>query len=1359
MDPKVLKSYYYGITHLQVGGRCKCNGHSNVCIPKDPADPTSRSICLCKHGTTGDNCETCLRDHWDRRWQRATSQNANPCLRKITKLSVPPHDSLLTLQPVSVTTGPLSVVLTRSSTWPPGGAGSARTAVATGMDLTARSARSTITSPQSRTLWDVSPASLATVTPQVAVNTRPHLTLTSRISGSTDLQCSNDGKCKCKPGVTGDKCDKCEANYWNFPDSASRGCESCDCMVEGSLGNRPSCNTETGDCDCKQNVEGQRCDRCKSGHFYIDLDNDFGCTPCFCYGHTAQCSMAQGYTQTKITSDFSRGPDHWQTEENGQAGLSEAEFDSFKKFITLQSVAHDSYFVAPQRFIGDQRWSYNRELKFSLKIGAEDIGPRPTAEDIIIEGGGDKPTRLSLTITAQNNPIPTADMQEYSFLLHENPEYGWTPSLRPKDFIAVLSNITSIKIRGSYVHGGFGGIDEFIMESATEGGSGKPATWVEQCECPQGYSGQFCQKCQLGFYHENKGGPFARCIPCNCNGHSDYCDDESGVCDCSHNTGGDNCEICADGFYGDAILGTPDDCAVCPCPAVEGEDGNMRAGKCYELEGHPESPICAECPTGRIGSRCELCEDGYFGDPEGLQGPRRECRKCECSRNIDPSAIGNCDRVTGECLRCIDDTAGFNCEKCKSGFFGDALAPRQIGDPKNCQPCQCYPVGTFMSELNELPECNAFTGKCSCKENVIGHDCDKCKDGYWNIMSQEGCEACNCDPIGALNATCDLQTGQCFCRDGLEGLRCDRLKPLHYRPPGQQEAQPCDCDPTGSLSDQCDVLTGQCPCRDKVEGRKCDTCMENTKTKSNEANQKVCEPCDDCYNLVQDAANSHRENLNQLETLLTHISENPEPVGDEFEVKLKKLKVTIRNTLFDAKFYLPGAGGSLRDRLEDLNDRLTEVVEVVGAANTQLDMAQTQGEAASQNVGRAEQVINRARESLRNAKNLLDVEGKEALRKAQDKARDFGVGNAQMSSLASSARKLAEEQFESASEIESIANQANEISTEAYSKARGALNEQVDTANQIELLQSYLRQMGGDLAQVSAEAEETLKQADEQYLKALTIYQGVFNLKVPTVETSEFSEEAGKVSKDAERIKDEARRLMEENEEIFRSTMSQRFELEGVVKTVMQQQQQLQSKLTDMENNKEAANNAVETGNEVLEKARKTLEILQDFENRVNENRAAAEVALDKIANIENTLSLASQDTASADEALHHTDTDSVRAYEIAVESKKTAEEASKNAKTINDESTTVLEKAEKLNTDAESLKDKSDETMSRMERKKSASSRDAQTAADALKEANKAQSSSLEATEKVKQAKRELEEISQILASIDIQGWTVQQF
>lgn len=64
------------------------------------------------------------------------------------------------------------------------------------------------------------------------------------------------------------------------------------------------------------------------------------------------------------------------------------------------------------------------------------------------------------------------------------------------------------------------------------------------------------------------------------------------------------------------------------------------------------SPICIECPEGRTGSRCELCEDGYFGDPMGRAGGLiRPCEKCDCNNNVDPNAIGNCNRTTGECLR------------------------------------------------------------------------------------------------------------------------------------------------------------------------------------------------------------------------------------------------------------------------------------------------------------------------------------------------------------------------------------------------------------------------------------------------------------------------------------------------------------------------------------------------------------------------------------------------------------------------------------------------------------------------------------------------------------------------------------
>ncbi len=68
--------------------------------------------------------------------------------------------------------------------------------------------------------------------------------------------------------------------------------------------------------------------------------------------------------------------------------------------------------------------------------------------------------------------------------------------------------------------------------------------------------------------------------------------------------------------------------------------------------------------------------------------------------------------------------------------------------------------------------------------------------------------------------------------------------------------------------------------------------MENTRSPDTGGHgKKTCEPCDDCYNLVQDAANEHRASLAALDALLKQIAKNPEPVGEDFEYKLRKLQV------------------------------------------------------------------------------------------------------------------------------------------------------------------------------------------------------------------------------------------------------------------------------------------------------------------------------------------------------------------------------------------------------------------------------------------------------------------------------------
>ncbi|XP_048760748.1 netrin-1-like isoform X2 [Ostrea edulis] len=75
-DDGVRESYYYAMSDLAVGGRCKCNGHASKCVK----NRAGQYVCECKHNTAGNDCEKCKPFHFDRPWARATSADANACV-------------------------------------------------------------------------------------------------------------------------------------------------------------------------------------------------------------------------------------------------------------------------------------------------------------------------------------------------------------------------------------------------------------------------------------------------------------------------------------------------------------------------------------------------------------------------------------------------------------------------------------------------------------------------------------------------------------------------------------------------------------------------------------------------------------------------------------------------------------------------------------------------------------------------------------------------------------------------------------------------------------------------------------------------------------------------------------------------------------------------------------------------------------------------------------------------------------------------------------------------------------------------------------------------------------------------------
>jgi hypothetical protein len=85
--------------------------------------------------------------------------------------------------------------------------------------------------------------------------------------GSENHVCDPDsGQCECKQDVEGRVCDHCKQHHYGI--HTGQGCTSCNCNPTGSL--NLTCDDVTGKCYCKPGVEDvstDKCDICQQNYF------------------------------------------------------------------------------------------------------------------------------------------------------------------------------------------------------------------------------------------------------------------------------------------------------------------------------------------------------------------------------------------------------------------------------------------------------------------------------------------------------------------------------------------------------------------------------------------------------------------------------------------------------------------------------------------------------------------------------------------------------------------------------------------------------------------------------------------------------------------------------------------------------------------------------------------------------------------------------------------------------------------------------------------------------------------------------------------------------------------------------------
>uniref|UniRef100_A0AAQ4REM3 Laminin, beta 2 (laminin S) n=1 Tax=Gasterosteus aculeatus aculeatus TaxID=481459 RepID=A0AAQ4REM3_GASAC len=648
------------------------------------------------------------------------------------------------------------------------------------------------------------------------------------------------GQCRCKANVEGPRCDKCKTGFFGLSPHNPQGCQPCQCDHRGTVSGSSQCDPVSGDCFCKRLVTGRSCDQCLPEHWALSHDLN-GCRGCECDVGGAldnHCSMQSGQCRCR----------------SHMTGRQCTQVESRYFFMALDHFLYEAESakmgqVSPPLFL----------LGARLILSSHYVALHQPGRPATWTGSGFARVPEGGTLEFLIADIPYS--MEYELLIRYETQvcvFGFMGSSKQLyRFYPPRSG------RGTPPHGLcerslFFHFSQMLMHKHppllfTHPDCHQIALMPRHTSMEMFNAGDTASSSRKQAYERYRCREGAKSVTRPM--MTDTCaklilsmsaiiNDGALACNCDpQGSVSSMCDVrggqcaCKPNVIGrrcdQCAPGTygfgPSGCIACSC-SLEGAVTRL----CDKFSGQ------CQCRPGAFGQRCDGCQAGHWGFPS--------CRPCRCNGHAD-----QCDQRTGACVSCRDNTGGDKCDRCANGYYGNPVLGK--ASSAQCRPCPC-PEGPN-SGRHFAASCYQDNRDrqiiCNCNQGYTGARCEECAPGYYGNPSRPGgrCQPCQCNnniDMSDMEA-CDRQTGQCRkCLYNTEGPDCGICKSSYF---GDASRRNCRSEGSNTMVTRGGFCPSECTCN--FLGTDRGQCMEREDCVCQRASgQCQCQPnviglpCDHC---------------------------------------------------------------------------------------------------------------------------------------------------------------------------------------------------------------------------------------------------------------------------------------------------------------------------------------------------------------------------------------------------------------------------------------------------------------------------------------------------------------------------------